>query len=71
MLITQGIFEKQAKSNAMQMRHYPKSNETSVAQKSRILAIKAICDPKNPYLTDAIDDSMKIKAEITSFNMKY
>ena len=46
-------------------------NYNSVPQKLRILAIKAIFDPKNPFLTDSIDDSIKIKAEITSFNMRY
>ena len=46
-------------------------NYNSVAQKLRILAIKAILDPKNPFLTNSIDDRIKIKAEITSFNMRY
>ena len=35
-------------------------NHNSVPQKLRILAIKAIFDPKNPFLTDSIDDSIKI-----------
>ena len=35
-------------------------NYNSVPQKLRILAIKAIFDPKNPFLTDSIDDSIKI-----------
>ena len=46
-------------------------NYNSVPQKLRILAIKAIFDPRNPFLYDVIDDSMKIKDEITSFNMRY
>ena len=46
-------------------------NYNFIAQNLRILAIKAIYDPKNPFLTDSIDDSMKINAEITSFNMRY
>ena len=46
-------------------------NYNSVAKKLRILAIKAIFDPKNPFLTNSIDDRMKIKAEISSFNMRY
>ena len=37
----------------------------------RILAIKAIFDPKNPFLTNSIDDRIKIKAEITNFIMRY
>ena len=37
----------------------------------RIFVIKAIFDPKNPFLTNSIDDRIKIKAEITSFNMRY
>ena len=43
-------------------------NYISVAQKLRI---KAIFDPKNPFLNNSIDDRIKIKAEITSFNMTY
>ena len=39
-------------------------NYNSVAHKLRILAIKAIFDPKNPFLTNLIDDRIKIKAEI-------
>ena len=35
-------------------------NYNSAPQKLRILAIKAIFDPKNPFLTDSIDDSIKI-----------
>jgi hypothetical protein len=46
-------------------------NYNSVVQKLRILAIEAIFDPKNPFLTNSIDDRIKIKAEITSFNMRY
>ena len=46
-------------------------NYNSVAHKWKILAIKAIFDPKNPFLTDSIDDNIKIKAEIPSFNMRY
>ena len=46
-------------------------NYNSVAQKLRILAIKANFEPKNPFLTNSIDDRIKIKAEITSFNMRY
>ena len=46
-------------------------NYNSVPQKLRILGIKAIFDPRNPFLYDVIDDSMKIKDEITSFNMRY
>jgi hypothetical protein len=46
-------------------------NYNSIAQKLRILAIKAIFDPKNPFLTNSIDDIIKIKAEITSFNIRY
>ena len=34
-------------------------NYNSVPQKLRILVIKAIFDPKNPFLTDSIDDSIK------------
>ena len=30
-------------------------NYNSVAQKWKILAIKAIFDPKNPFLTDSIE----------------
>ena len=45
-------------------------NYNSVTQKLRILAIKAIFDPKSNFLTDSIEDSIKIKAEITSFNIK-
>ena len=41
-------------------------NHNSVPQKLRILAIKAIFDPKNPFLTDSIDNSIKI----TSWNYK-
>ena len=37
----------------------------------RILAIKAFFDPKNPFLTNSIDDKIEIKAEITSFNVRY
>ena len=36
----------------------------SVAQKLSLLAIKAIFDPKNPFLTNFIDDRIKIKAKI-------
>ena len=32
----------------------------SIPLKLRILAIKPIFDPKNPFLTDSIDDSIKI-----------
>ena len=35
-------------------------NHNSVPQKLRILAIKAIFDPKNPFLTDSIDNSIEI-----------
>ena len=42
-----------------------------VAQKLRILAIKAIPDPKNIFLTNSIGDRIKIKAEITSFDMRF
>ena len=35
-------------------------NHNSVPQKLRILAIKAIFYPKNPFLTDSIDDSIRI-----------
>ena len=35
-------------------------NYNFVPKKLRILAIKAIFDPKNPFLTDSIDDSIKI-----------
>ena len=42
-----------------------------VAQKLRILAIKAFFDPKNSFMTNSIDARIKIKAEITSFNLKY
>ena len=34
-------------------------NYNSVPQKLRILVIKAIFDPKNPFLTESIDDSIK------------
>ena len=34
-------------------------NYNSVPQKLRILVIKAIFDPKNPFLTDSIDDNIK------------
>ena len=44
-------------------------NYNSVAQKLRFLAIKAMFDPNNPFLTDSIDDRIKIKTEITS--LKY
>ena len=37
----------------------------SVAQKLRILAIKAIFDKKNPFLTNSTVDRIKIKAETT------
>ena len=37
----------------------------------RILAIKAIFDLKNPFLTNSIDDRIKIKAEITRLYMRY
>ena len=37
-------------------------NYNSIPQKLRILAIKAIFDPKNPFLTDSIDDSIKISS---------
>ena len=40
-------------------------------KKLRILAIKAIFDPKNPFLTNSIVDRIEIQAEITSFNMRY
>ena len=46
-------------------------NYNSVAQKWKILAIKAIFDPKNPILTDSIDDRIKSNAEITNFSMRY
>ena len=36
------------------------ANYNSGAQKLRILAIKEIFDPKNPFLTDSIDNSIKI-----------
>ena len=35
-------------------------NYNSVPLKLKILAIKAIFDPENPFLTDSIDDSIKI-----------
>ena len=35
-------------------------NHNSVPQKLRILTIKAIFDPKNPFLTDSIDNSIEI-----------
>ena len=37
-------------------------NYNSVAQKLRVVAIKAIFDPKNPFPTDSMDESIKIKA---------
>ena len=46
-------------------------NYSSVTQKLRILAINAIFGPKSHFLTDSIDNSIKVKAEITSFNMRY
>ena len=33
--------------------------------------IKANFDPKNSFLTNSRDDRIKIKAEITNFNMRY
>ena len=35
-------------------------NNNSIPLKLRVLAIKPIFDPKNPFLTDSIDDSIKI-----------
>ena len=46
-------------------------NYNCEAQKLRILAIEAIFDPKNQFLTASIDDRIIIKAEITSFIMRY
>ena len=46
-------------------------NYNCVAQKLRILAINAIFDPKSLFLTNSIDDRIKIKAEITRFYMRY
>ena len=46
-------------------------NYNSAAQKLRILAIKVNFDPKNSFLTNSIDDRIKIKTEITSSNMRY
>ena len=46
-------------------------NYNSEAQKLRILEIKAIFDPKNSFLSNSIDDRIKIKAEITSFFIRY
>ena len=42
---------------------------TILALKYRILAIKAIFDPKNQFLTTSIDDRIDIEVEITSFNI--
>ena len=46
-------------------------NYNSIAQKVRIFTIKAPFYPENSFSTNSKDDRIKIKAEITSFNMRY